>query len=299
MIYSRAIFTLALIGALANCGGGGGGGGGSSTGIDTYSGNVSAATATDDNKDELANAARYGTAYAIENDGQDVDVPFKPSVKSTNIKDVIDDTLRMIAETQQQPVGYRFTEECDAGGSVTIDFVGVSQNAQTIPENGTIIADYNNCVYYQGGLSIDGTMEFVYTGFTEEQYFYETYVVSFNLTYDGNPYSGVISCTNYGETCTYNQDFTIEGVSYRVEDSNVTSGSSSNAYNVSATIYHEDEGYISIVAEDVTINSEGYVCSGTISIYEANSDVAIISVDFPDCDSFTLTYNGVSETYPQ
>ncbi len=298
MIYSRAIFTLALIGALANCGGGGGGGG-SSSGIDTYSGNVSAATASEDNKGDLADAARYGTSYAIENDGQDVSVPFKPGMPSADIKDIIDNTLRTAAETQQSPVGFQFTEDCGSSGSMTIDFVGVSQNATTIPTNGTIIAYYDNCSEYQGDFVIDGTMRMEYTGFSQEQGFYQTYTVSFNLTYDGNPYTGVISCTNYGETCTFNQDFTIEGVSYRVEDSSVSSGSTADAYNVSATIYHEEEGSISIVAEDVTIDANGNVCSGTISVYDSSSDVAVITVDFPDCSTFTLTYNGVSETYSQ
>ena len=141
-------------------------------------------------------------------------------------------------------------------------------------------------------------MEFTYRGYSEEQYFYQEYDVAFDISYGGYSYSGVASCSNFGETCSFSEDYSIGGVSYRVEDSSVSSGSTIDTYNVTATVYHETEGYIVFSATDVMIDSSGNVCSGSIEVYNSSQEV-VLSVEFPDCNTYILTYNGVAETYSQ
>lgn len=297
MIFTRALLVSMLVGILANCGGGSSGG--SSSGIDTYSGSSTPATVSDSNKTDLADAARHATAYTLEDGGEQPSLPYGASVQTTDLSTIINDAAQLTASSQSStPSAYIETYNCEISGSITWNFVGVSQNTQTIPENGTFIIDYDNCVNYQGDEGINGTMEFTYRGYSEEQYFYQEYDVAFDISYGGYSYSGVASCSNFGETCRFSEDYSIGGVSYRVEDSSVSSGSTIDTYNVTATVYHETEGYIVFSATDVMIDSSGNVCSGSIEVYNSSQEV-VLSVEFPDCNTYILTYNGVAETYSQ
>jgi|GEM_PF-1429103 len=93
------------------------------------------------------------------------------------------------------------------------------------------------------------------------------------------------------------QNFSQDGTSYRVEDSSV-SGNNSSGYDVDATVTSSDVGYLTVTATGITKDeATGNICTGTITVEDSAGDVMTIS--FPDCDSYVVSYNGNANTYSQ
>ncbi len=294
---TQFLYTCLLSSALITaCGGGGGDSdnGGSSSG----NFNTSAATVSSENQNELATAALVGATRSIENN----ETPTLPVGSSSSLAY----TQSFKTTLKTEPVAVTFSEPCSVTGDFEIDFVGVSEselNNGSIPEDGTIIFDYNNCdfgdEFSDGG--IDGTIVWTYTGWDFDAFdggeldLPDMQTFEFDVSYDGEPFEGTISCIGEFD-CTLSEDFDYEGIDYRVEDAQVSG--SGGVYTVEARIFHEDHGYIDISATGITVDSDGNACTGTIEVSDsASSDV--LSISFPDCDTMVVTFNGVATTIDQ
>jgi hypothetical protein len=242
--------------------------------------NTSQATVDDDNAKTLSEAATYGSIQAV--DQQNAPTPFSAEeTPKEAVQGVINEMLRDQYGVATRDVKTDTTINGDCGGSATF-----SNATQT---GGTII--YNN--YCTSGMVMSGRVDYTIPSGGGYTFNYSNFTVS----YGGESYSFnmTVSC-DAQYNCSYSEDFTgSDGRTYRVEDSSV-SGTNASGYNVSATVYDEDYGYIDISASGLTFNcSNGFPGTGTISITGGGGSSA--SVTFNSCTSYTVTINGVGSNY--
>lgn len=102
--------------------------------------------------------------------------------------------------------------------------------------------------------------------------------------------NGSYTCSS-NFACEYSQNLTgSNGTVYRINDLDVTDWGS--YYDVSATFYHPDYGYMELEAENITSCSDGSIGSGEISLSDSSNELTIVFVGCGQEPSITL--NGSS-----
>lgn len=282
------------------CGGGGSDSdGGSGSNINTFNGRTSAGTVSTANQDDITTAAAEGLKRSRSSANADnaIDLgAFSVVAPNRGQQIIIDRALsRLLADVNTKQVSgvqrkVSETIDCDFSGTSFIDFPGISSSATTLPQNGSGTVTFNNCSDFPGEL-LNGTIEFSWTGYSDGAGF-TSYTSTFDVEYtaDGvtETYVGTATCTNF--SCDFSDDYSVGGVEYRLEDVQVTEVSS-GVYDVSFRVYHEDHGYVDVVADDITFDdATGNICSGTVTISDSGGDA--LFVDFGDsssCTDFTVT----------
>ena len=150
------------------------------------------------------------------------------------------------------------------------------------------ISDSYSTVTINGTINISGTASSIN--------------ISANLTITENGVSETVSfsgsCSYSNATvgaCSYSSTFTgVDGRTYTSANMSV-SGNYISGYTVSGSVTDPDHGVITISTQQpVTFNcTDGSPDSGQITITGNGS----ATVTFNDCNSFTVTYNGSSNTY--
>ncbi|WP_428253056.1 hypothetical protein [Gynuella sp.] len=283
------LFTLFL---LAGCGGEGGddSSGGSSASF-SYTGKTSAATASDSNYKDLALTGSYGSKMAITSNNV-------PSIGGRSLNQATILPNKLVIQLTKTPSGTsRSTrtsqdmsaEICESGSAVA--------DGQGNENSGDFTITFTNCAIDVG----DGTTA-IYNGVAHSVYSSDD---SFTISYQNFTiqYNGTTSSLNMTFSCDSNlnctsyNDFSEDGITYRVSDASVY-GDSSSGWNVSARVYHENYGYINIQASNLIMCDSGGFSSGSISITDS-SNSEVISIVFDSCSSMTVTYNGNAETVSQ
>jgi hypothetical protein len=275
---------------LAACAGDGEGGSGSDD--NSYSGMTSSATVSADNKDALVVASSVGAGKAIETSAAP-----KKLTRSSNgaIEHILKISSDSISATNQTRMQTRATQDltssvCNSGGSASFTY-----DENNFTGYGTFTITYNNCSYSYGGVTstVDGTA--VWTNNEDGSLSYE---YDLTMTYGSETYTLTATYVcDASSNCSYTDDFSYSGVSYKVSDVSV-SGNSSSGFDVSATVYHEDYGYIEIEATDLISCADGGFSSGTISVVDSTS-AEVLSIVFVSCSEMTVTYDSVSTSVAQ
>ena len=86
------------------------------------------------------------------------------------------------------------------------------------------------------------------------------------------------------------------GIEYRISDL-VIEGDAWTGYNISARVYHGNYGYININASDITFCDNGAISTGEILAEDQVGNT--LSINFNNCDEYSLIYDGVTSTYLQ
>jgi len=192
------------------------------------------------------------------------------------------------------------TIDCEAGGSFTVPDSFLSGNVGSTTLN-NITFTMNNCDNADGEGAISGT--FTFTGDVNGNF---TIVVS-NATIPSegiSNFSGTVTCTqgSFEPNCTFDNvsgttGFAgeIDNRTYSVSDVSL-SGDAVNGFNVDATVTDPDHGTIDIAATGVIFNCTGSQPSaGSITI--TGADGATATVTFDDCTTFTVSFNGASDSF--
>ncbi|MBX2808119.1 MAG: hypothetical protein KTR20_05750 [Cellvibrionaceae bacterium] len=309
MSIKNYLMALPLALSLIACGGSGD----SSSASDqstAYSGSRDQATVSVDNVDALSKAAveasrrvnsyGYGASGVFRSTQQaDANAALVIAIVEQNKEVVSNKLASLLASAAAGRVVQQLS--CSVSGSVVYDFVNVDENTTALPDSGTLITTYNHCDEGFGD-SLNGTVTFVWDGYdaTTDEFFSESATFDLVITEDGfgpMDVSGVYSCTNYRTSCTYTEYFTEGGVRYGVENLSV-SGSDDAGYTMSARVYHEEFGYTDIVATAIIFCPNGNIQSGSIAVTDSSQTV-VLNIVFSNCDEYTLSYEGVSSTYPQ
>lgn len=286
MTFKKELITLVTASALAvGCGSSSGGSDGGTDLESSYSGNTSSATVTTTNMETAARTAAIGAEKSIEIDFASDASPFSIT---RNLSRSIAATARTITPRISGSETY-YSEICTGGGSVRIDY-DINDEGY-----GDYDMDFNNCVVSEGMYTItyDGSMYWEYNSDESEYYEYDI-----TISYDGETYTlnTSMSCDEWGD-CTYQENFSYSGTDYRVADVEVYY--SYYGYDIDATVFHEDMGYITIEAEDlVACEDSGYFESGTIGITDS-TNTEIMTVTFDSCTSMTVTFDSVGYTVSQ
>lgn len=182
---------------------------------------------------------------------------------------------------------------CPDGGSAIIT------SPTNPPPSGDVTSswEYINCMFTSGTTTytVNGGGTFVYNQDNGDFSFtYDLTISDGSQTYN---ITATYECTNNGMSCTYSDTFVDNGKRYRTTNVSV-SGNNTSGYNVSATVFIGDLGYVEITATNLTICANGNIGTGTIEVTDANGNV-VLSVTFPDCNTMVITYNGVPDTVPQ
>jgi len=281
---------------LTACGGGGGddddGGGNGGSGGNDYSDGYTGATGDADislgNAGDLAVAAISSVRAGLD----EADASIIPVVPSPSGRPVVSgiDLSRIAARTAREPV----EGICDSG---SVDYEDLGSTEETEKFRTT----FNNCTVNDpayGTFTIDGVLEYVYN---IDGSFTNTFR---DLTITSSEYgSGHIdyyrvTCTAPGEgyTCTW-ETAGIDGRVYQAETL-VVYETTDGVYG-HLSVYHPDHGRVGVAISDtdplVFDCGSGVPGSGTLTLTDADGSTA--EVVFNDCDSFTVTVDGVSETY--
>jgi hypothetical protein len=276
------LLVITAVFSLSGCGGSGGGSSNSGPNI-----NTAEATVSTDNQGEIVQGSRIGLLKTVESAA--APTPFAAvNAGASNLAELLAQGAYEFFRPGNVHINAEvdYSSFCDGGGTATLVWPDQQQ------ESGTGSFTYTECVV--AGFTINGSAIFTWTN-NFEQF---TYV--FDLTYsDGtNTYelNGAMQCTAAG--CSYFEDFSSNGIDYRVSDVSVA-GNNETGYDIVATVYVGDLGYITVTAEDIVICDSGNIESGTVYVTDS-SDAVVIQIDFPgDCATMTVTYDGVGTTVAQ
>ncbi len=278
--------TIVLTGmALVSCGGGSSGGDTKTSGNVGFSGMTTPAEITTNNADDLSVAATAGTRAAI--DQGNVPTGGKVSPNASILLAISSDMARRHS-TANRTANQEIPNVCSSG----------SASFESNADNTAFTYTYSNCTLaygseYGGTVTADGVMRYQQNSDGSFNFSYENFTVTYlgeTTTFNMN-----VSCDSTYQ-CTYQSDFKgLDGRIYRVEGASVST-TDGYTYNVSATVYDPDFGSITIDA-NVTYGScsTGVPQSGSITYTGSGGSSG--SVVYNDCDSFTVTLNGVSTTY--
>jgi len=260
-----AIFLTLLVGC-----------GGSDSKDSGYSGVTADAVPSQDNKDDLAMASTLAARKVIAGEGGSGIFGGGAQGNSSTDQMVMDLKSRSF-NSEGMPSGVDYSEVCTGGGSAS--FSGNESKATM---------SFSNCVIE--GITYSGTAIVTSTA-TSFSIVYQ----NFRVTYDGitETLNMTISCDDNFD-CTYSSDFAEDGRSYRVENSSV-SGDDIDGYDVSATVYDEEYGKVTFTSTGLLFDCDnGYPSQGSITM---TADGETVSVTFDSCTSYTVTYDGVSDSY--
>lgn len=305
-----AMILAANVAVLAGCSGGGGGGGSDSPkGSAAPIGNTDSVASLRDapaaqidssNLEVLVSAATAGAAQAIS--GDSTSVPGVGIASLSQSEAITSGDMRSVAkQSSSVAMTERYAGSC--GGEYRFEF----------PED-YFGGDYVAHVYYDNYCEGAGSYQFIYDGYqTIEADFYNSeqtsgkYFTRYDLTLRSNLETFSTTRIRGWQECQfdYHSDFydceeahdylTSSGRYYELSDAEV-SGSAYEGYSVSARVADEEYGYITIEATDLIECETGGFSSGSLVITDA-SETEVVEILFSSCDSFTVTYEGVSETY--
>lgn len=305
--FTKILGVLLFALALTACGGGGGGGGGGNDdgggdGGTTYSGSTSEATVDDTNTDDIGRASAEGTLASLRQEqAQDASPLATDTMSEEAMADVHMDVIREARVTGlNRTVGSQATSTVsgDCGGSAAVD--STSNSDGSVVTGSVVYSDY--CVS-------DGTDSVIFNGTVDYRIetdssgaltYYRFSYDNFRFTSNGDTQSltATVECTFSSSTvsCTTSSDFVgSDGRTYRTTDYTV-SGDASSGYDVSARVYDPDHGYVEIAATNITVCANGNIGTGTITVTDSTG-TNIMTVTFTSCSEYTVTYNGVTDTY--
>jgi hypothetical protein len=304
-VKSYGIGLVVTLFSLLGCGGGGGGGNSGGTPTSITPPNTTPATVTTSNS-EVVSRSSIDVAKRAPGLEASSGVGFKSAATNGDLEAmnarVTDYVVDQLNIRLNPSLAQRIVQDVPcASGSITVDFPNIDANAQTFPDSGSGLMTFNNCS--EMGETINGTATFSWSGgFDQINGFRNfTVVVDATVTVAGQPaqqVTGTVTCTNFGASCSVQESFVgADGSSVTVEGVTV-SGDSSTGYNLSAQVYHEEFGAITITASNIVFCSNGNIQSGSISVTDSTNAVVLV-INFSNCDEFTATFDGVSNTYPQ
>ncbi len=300
MTIKSYLFSFFLSLVLIGCGGGSGG-----SQNNGFTGNTSRATVDDDNAEAVSRSTIEAANRAPAYQSSSVVGSLKSSSNADlngiylSIKGAVEDAAE--AQLGDGQARVEVPINCSVSGSATVIFPNLNQNTTTIPSSGIATTIYNNCNEF--GDILDGVADFTWSGGFDPNLGFANFTMTLDLTVtlDGQAsqtVNGTITCTNYGSTCTSTEDFVgADGADIRVENVDV-SGNGTTGYNVNARVYHENYGYVDIVATGITFCSNGNIQSGTIRVTDSTS-AEVLLVTFSNCDEFTVTFDDVATVYDQ
>ncbi|MCW9046552.1 MAG: hypothetical protein OQK46_00625 [Gammaproteobacteria bacterium] len=243
----------------------------------------SAAIITADNVQDLSIAATESAKQSVTTNNANF---YLKSSNSTSSSDMISEKVREIA-FEATSIG-TLSEICPGGGSY-------SDNISTTSSSASGSITFNACD------TGDGVISGVVTFSGNDNSFTITYN-NVTITAPGisETLNATISCTstNTSFDCTTTTSITgIDGRTYSV--SNVTvSGNSFSGYNVSATVVDPTHGTISINATSILFNcsapNEGRPSSGSITFTSSGKSGSVV---YDSCSSYTVTLDGVANSY--
>lgn len=301
----RKVTCIGFFGAtvlLSACGGGGSGGS-SYTGL-TYSGNSDPAGIDANNAEQIGTTTSNAVTTTVNNENSNNN-PFAVAVSGqapltarqtlNNIfKQIINETTVATA----LPVGVTYTSGDLNDMSNSNVFCGGYMTGPSLSATSGTLTFYDLCfdIYENGSelIYLNGTMSFQETtnGNLETT---TTSYTNFSMTVSGETYtiSGTQRCTfntdTWEETCA--DLYTgADGKVYQIEDASVL-GDNTGGYYISATVYHPTFGSVEISTynDPITICPNGHPGSGTISFTGSNGSYG--SINFTDCNNYTVSYN--------
>jgi len=277
----KSLYFLLLLASLglAACGGGGSDDDKEPGG---YNGATGAANLSAGNGDDLTLAAVSGVRAAL----ADSSLPSVLSISSRRAAGI--DWPSLAARTANEPVN----DLCSSG---TADVTSSTDDDGTV----TVIYQFDNCTITKYGetATIDGRVVTVTNPGG-----------SFSLTFENVTVSGIWGSETYvyyAMACEAEagcrRTIEVQGVDgrvYRVEygDTVYVLGGSSEVTG-DLTVYHPDYGSVNVSIDNPLLFdcAAGMPSGGSLTLTDGNGDTA--TVTFNDCDSFTVTIDGVSETY--
>jgi hypothetical protein len=285
-------FLLLLLQA---CGGGGGGGNTPNANVPTYSGLASQAGIDTSNSRDLTTAATSGANEAIMADlaknalARSAPTPAGKlyKVSHTIAEALVQSEALLAAKTTS------LNDLCDAGGTASAN----SNDAET---QGRII--FNQCGISDGMggvIVLTGTVDFVYDSVTDE--ISMVYHVTGTFAGESVDINMSLSCSDFttavSPTCEISTDFAgLDDRIYRVKDISV-SGNATSGYNVSATVYDPDHGYVGITTSTPLIFDCGTNVPSTGTIELTGASATSATINFVSCDEYNVTIDGVGETF--
>lgn len=278
------LFSVSSFGLVA-CGGGGGG---NDESEDRGFGNEPAAVATAENSQDLAIAAEQGAVWVVENPNSNSEAEV-PDIgffgARANASALVSDTLvsaQSVVESSNVGTGTHDVsdEACEGDGKAVVKITDVNKPI--------VEYTFTNCIL-------------------SDTYAYETYILNgtFRVNGDTTTFNNfrqefTVGDDTYiafcnGSTCQYQSGFTgYNSKSYQVSGQSVTYNN--GVYEVEARVYDNDYGYVDISSVNFDYNfGTGHPCAGSITVTAANS--VTFSVTFDSCTDYTVTFNGVSESY--
>jgi len=257
-----------LVFSLVSCGGSSGSSGGSS-------GVTGPATITADNQQDIARAVSLAAAEV--KSGNDAPAgAFGAAMSVSTEMLAANEWVLQSLEVLNTPAGIDASQICSSG------------SASVESSNSTTTVTYNNCSL--AGVTATGTATIVTSG--------ETITITYNnfrMVIDGEEtvLNATVTCVNLD--CTISSEFTdSSGKSYRVDDSSI-SGNDSSGYSISATVYDSEYGDIEFTATAIKFDcTNGFPSSGSITI---NDGTTTANVTFDSCSSYTITIDGVAESF--
>lgn len=257
-----------------------------------YSGSKSAATVDESNKSDMVVTSSIGAEKSIESST----APKKLTGRSNDqVEFILNQSSSKIKYQRQLRLSSRAVYDlsssvCNGGGSASYTY---DENNTT--GFGTFTISYNDCQYSYGGetSSVDGTA--IWTSNEDGSFSYEYDITT---TYGSETYTVTATYVCDAQyNCSYNDDFSYNGVNYQVADLSV-SGNSSSGFDVTAKVYHETYGYIKIEGEGLISCPGGGFSSGTITV-EDSTDTDVLTITYVSCSEMTVTFNNVSSTVVQ
>lgn len=286
MTTRHPVWAIALASALfiVSCGtesSGGGSGGGTDD---------SAMTVNDDNKNTAARSSAAGAEKAVESDA----APGR-SLGSQGMLSWLQQHQQALGHTRRavervpEPVDIS-DAVCPMGGSAIYQIDPDNTGAST-----TVTIVYTDCAdnWNEIYTVINGTAD--WTSYEDGAF---TYVYDITTTTNDRSWSiaGTWSC-DAEFSCTYTEEFTANGIDYRLENVSVA-GDNSSGYDVSFRIHHPELGYIDVSGEDLIRCAEGGFSTGTITVTDG-SNASVLSISFVSCTEMTVTFNANTEILTQ
>jgi len=195
-----------------------------------------------------------------------------------------------------------FSLACTTGGTVGLD-VSAAEGAQSIagiPAAGVVNLNLSDCGLPMQGATqppVNGSIVMDFSGL-DLQRGLESSTVNLDVNALGLNFTGTNVCKEYGADCLFSSSLLQADVNYRVEDSKAAVNFEENTYAVTTKLFYGNEGYVEVTAGNIFVNEEGYVCSGVASL-KGSPLSAPVSIEFPSCDIYIATFNGVATTYNQ
>ncbi len=280
------------------------------SGVLTYSGNTEPATLSAGNQSSLAKAAKEAIVSA--------DAATKRRELTSSVSDIdLDGSSASVANHTASANSTTVTGSC--GGSLTATG---NDSTLNVVFNGFCDGESGSSSTINGSFSVTtstsddvSTFETIYNGLTvvesdgvtvamtgsvlveTRNSGVSTLSIDVTITIEGEAVrlAESMSCGSNGE-CVTRTVYTADGVTYQTEDVSVIE--SDSGVSVTATVYDADDGYFELSATDMTYCENGNIESGSMLLSDDSDNEIKITFD-GDCETMTVTMDGVAETVDQ